>query len=100
MVLTGRRLSADEALRFGIVSRVVPNDELDATARQMAEAIVAAPAIAVNLARRVIGRLARPQQRSSMGDESTYQTLLNRSADFAEFRAARIEGRPPRYTGN
>jgi hypothetical protein len=35
-----------------------------------------------------------------MGDESTYQTLLNRSADFAEFRAARIEGRPPRYTGN
>ena len=100
MVLTGRRLSADEALRFGIVSRVVPNDELDATARQMAEAIVAAPAIAVKLARRVIGRLARPQQRSSMGDESTYQTLLNRSADFAEFRAARIEGRPPRYTGN
>ena len=41
MVLTGRRLSADEALGHGIVSRVVPRDELDATAREMAEKIAA-----------------------------------------------------------
>ena len=41
MVLTGRRLSADEALSHGIVSRVVPNDELDATAHEMAEKIAA-----------------------------------------------------------
>src|SRR5438067_10814151 len=67
MVLTGRRLSAEEALKHGIVSRVVPPDELDSTAREMADKIAASPAVAVKMARRVIGRLSRPQQQSSMG---------------------------------
>ena len=40
--------------RHGIVSRVVPADELDATAREMAEKIAAAPAVTVKMARRVI----------------------------------------------
>ena len=35
-----------------------------------------------------------------MDDELIYQTFLNRSDDFAEFRAARAEGRDPRYTGS
>src|SRR5262245_21012668 len=41
MVLTGRPMSAEEALHHGIVSRVVPPDELDATAREMAEKVAA-----------------------------------------------------------
>ena len=100
MVLTGRTLSAEEALAHGIVSRVVPRDGLDAEARAMAETVAAAPAVTVKLARRVVSRLARPQQRASMDDELVYQTFLNRSDDFAEMKAARAEGRPPRYTGS
>ncbi len=100
MVLTGRTLSAEEALAHGIVSRVVAPHDLDAEARAMAEAIAAAPAVTVKLARRVISHLSRPQQRASMADELIYQTFLNRSDDFAEMRAARAEGRPPRYTGS
>jgi enoyl-CoA hydratase len=100
MVLTGRRLSAEEALAHGIVSRVVPADELDATAREMAEAIAAAPAVTVKMARRVIAHLAEPEIRSSMADELVYQTFINKSDDFAELKAARAEERPPRYTGS
>ncbi len=100
MVLTGRKLDATEALSLGIVSRVVPRDELDATAREMAEKVVAAPAVAIKLARRVIRHLAEPEIRSSMDDELFYQTFLNKSDDFAEFRAARSEDREPRYTGS
>ena len=100
MVLTGRTLSAQEALAHGIVSRVVARQDLDAEARAMAEAVAAAPAVTVKLARRVISHLARPQQRAAMDDELIYQTFLNRSDDFAEMRAARAEGRPPRYTGS
>ena len=100
MVLTGRRLTAEEALHHGIVSRVVDPDALDATAYEMAQRIVDAPATAVKLARRVMGHLARPAQRASMEDELIYQTFLNRSDDFAEFRAARAEDREPRYRGS
>ena len=100
MVLTGRRLSAEEALAHGIVSRVVPAGELDATAREMAEQIAASPAVTVKLARRVISHLSRPAIRASMDDELIYQTFLNRSDDFAEFRAARAEGREPNYRGS
>jgi enoyl-CoA hydratase/carnithine racemase len=100
MVLTGRRLSAQEALGYGIVSRVVPPGDLDATAREMAEAIAKAPAVTVKLARRVIARLGQPQLRASMGDELIYQTFLNKSDDFAEMRAARREDRPPVYRGS
>ncbi len=100
MVLTGRRLSAEEALFHGIVSRVVEPDELLSTAQEMAEKIAASPMVAVKLARRVISHLHRPAVRASMDDELIYQTFLNRSDDFAEFRAAKAEGRDPQYRGS
>ncbi len=100
MVLTGRRLSAEEALQHGIVSRVVPREELDSTALDMAERIAAAPAVTVKLARKVIARLSRPSVRASMEDELIYQTFLNRSDDFAEFKLARTEERTPQYRGS
>jgi enoyl-CoA hydratase/carnithine racemase len=100
MVLTGRALQAEEALALGIISRIVPPDELDGTVREMAEKIAASPAVTVKMARRVIQHLAEPEIRTSMADELIYQTFINQSADFAEFRAARAEGREPRYTGS
>jgi enoyl-CoA hydratase/carnithine racemase len=100
MVLTGRVMSAEEALHHGVISRIVPLEELDATAREMAEKIAAAPAATVKMARRVIAHLAEPEIRSSMADELIYQTFVNKSDDYAEFRAARSEGRDGHYTGS
>jgi enoyl-CoA hydratase/carnithine racemase len=100
MVLTGRIVSAEEALAHGIVSRVVPEDELDGVVREMAEKIAAAPAVTVKMAREVIRHLALPEIRSAMADEMIYQTFVNKSDDMAELRAARAEDRPPRFTGS
>ncbi len=100
MVLTGRIMDAEEALSHGIVSRVVAPEELDDVVRSMAEQIAATPAVSVKLAREVLRHLSVPPVRASMADEMIYQTFLNRSDDFAEFRAARAEGREPRYTGS
>jgi enoyl-CoA hydratase len=100
MVLTGRPMSAEEALHHGVVSRVVPEAELDATVREMAEKVAAAPKVTINMARRVIRHLSEPSLRSSMEDELVYQTFISRSDDMAEMRAARAEERPPTYTGS
>lgn len=100
MVLTGRVLQAHEALAHGVVSRVVAASDLDATAMQMAEQIASAPAVTVKMAREVIRHLGVPAVRESMADEMIYQTFVNRSDDFAEFKAARESGRTPRYTGS
>lgn len=100
LVLTSRVMGAEEARGHGVVSRVVPADELDATVLEMAGQIAAAPALAVKLARTVISHRSRPALRASMDDELIYQTFLNRSDDAAERRAAGAEGRPPRYTGS
>src|SRR3954453_5628869 len=69
MVLTGRILSAEEALAHGVVSRLVAEDELDSTVREMAEQIASSPAVTVKMAREVIRHLAVPQLRASMADE-------------------------------
>jgi enoyl-CoA hydratase len=100
MVLTGRPMGVEEAFAHGIVSRVVPPAELDATVREMAEKIAAAPAVTIKVARRVISHLADGEVRSSMADELMGQTFINKSDDYAEFRSARAEDRPARYTGS
>lgn len=100
MVLTGRVMTAAEALGHGVVSRVVAPDELEPTVREMAEKIAAAPFVTVKMARRVLRHLSEPEVRSSMAEELIAQTFVNKSDDFAEFRAARAENRPARYTGS
>jgi len=100
LVLTSRVLGADEALTHGVVSRVVPEEQLDDTVREMADHIAGLPAVTVKMAREVIRHLAQPSIRSSMADEMIYQTFINKSDDIAELRAARGEDRAPRYTGS
>jgi enoyl-CoA hydratase/carnithine racemase len=100
LVLTGRVMPAAEALAHGVVSRVVSNEALDATAREIAEQIAAAPAVTVKMVRSVLRHLTVPSVRASMDEEMIAQTFISRSDDMAELRAARAEGREPRYTGS
>ena len=79
---------------------MVPGEQLDDVVREMAEQIARTPTVAVKLAREVIRHLSLPDVRASMADELTYQTTLNKSDDFAEFKAAHAEQREPRYTGS
>lgn len=100
MVLAGRVLQADEALGHGIVSRVVPGDQLDAEVRGVAERIAEAPAVTVRAARRILGHLSEPSVVASMDEEMIAQTYIARSDDMAEMRAARAEDRAPHYRGS
>ena len=97
LVLTARTMDVEEALAHGIVSRVVPRDELDDVCRTEAENIAAAPRVATKMATRVIGRIGRPPVIRSMEEEMITQTFLNQSQDFREMIRARKEDREPAY---
>lgn len=99
LALTGRPMDAEEALRHGVVSRVVPTGELDDTVLEVAHTIAKAPPLAVQLFRRTLGRLAGPSVDASMQEESVAQSLVFASDDYAEMKAARAENRAPRYRG-
>lgn len=97
LILTGRTMEADEALRHGIVSRVVPADRLEETALEMARGIAASPAFTVKMARRNMGLLANAMVVQSIDEEATTQTLVFASQDYAEMKAAKKEGREAKY---
>jgi len=99
LALTGRVLNADEALRHGIVSRVVPDAELDATALEIARAIASAPTFTVAMFLRTLRRIASPLVQHSMQEEAAAQAMVFASQDYAELKAARAEKREPKYRG-
>jgi enoyl-CoA hydratase/carnithine racemase len=97
LVLTCRVLDAEEALRHGIVSRVVTRDGLDDEAMQMASTIAAMPPLSVRAWRQNLLDMATPLVTKSLHDELLAQMLVYTSEDFTEFRAARADARPPHY---
>jgi enoyl-CoA hydratase/carnithine racemase len=97
LALTGRVMDAQEALRHGVVSRVVPDADLDKTALEMARQIAAAPAFTVQMFRRTLSRMATPLVQQSLAEEAVSQSMVFASRDYAEMKAARAEKREPRY---
>ena len=97
LALTGRIMDAQEALSHGVVSRVVPDDELDETCLEIAHAIAKAPAFTVQMFRRTLARMANPDVQRSIEEEALTQSLVFQSRDYAEMKAARAERREPMY---
>ena len=97
LALTGRAMGAEEALRHGVVSRVVPDEQLDETCLEIAHAIAAMSPYTVRMFRRTLSRMGDPLARQSIQEEAYTQTLVQASDDYAEFKAARAEKREPKY---
>lgn len=95
LVLTGRVVDAEEALRHGIVSRVVAPAELDGTVLDVAHAIAEAPRIAVKMARHTIANLGHPQVLRTLHEEWLAQTAVMASDEYRALRDARLEPHRP-----
>src|SRR5512145_132037 len=99
LVLTGDTIDAAEAMRIGLVTRVVPDDQLMDEARKLAERIAVNPPRAVRLAK----RLLREAQHNRLSDvlelSAAFQALAHETADHKEAVDAFSEKRAPRFTG-
>ena len=72
LIVTGRQVTADEALRIGLVDRVVPRDDAFATAHAIAAAAAAGPLVAQALAKRAVDEGLE----LTLGDGITLETEL------------------------
>jgi enoyl-CoA hydratase/carnithine racemase len=98
-VATGRVFGAQEALAGGLVSRVVPDDELLGTARELAREIVEnTSGVAVAAARQLLwSMLGAPTPWDSHRLESVALVELGSGPDAEEGVASFLEKRPPRF---
>jgi enoyl-CoA hydratase/carnithine racemase len=99
LLLTGDFVSADEALRIGLVSRVVPPEQLVEEARGFAARLAAMPPVHVQLIKRNVYQSADADLRTSLRLAATQMGLVRTLADSAEALAAFRERRPGVYHG-
>lgn len=99
MVLTGARWDAGTALRYGLVSEVVPAAELLPAARKMAERVLALGPLAVRLSKAALNASSQMPLSAGLVFESTAQAITFESADKEEGTAAFLEKRRPVFRG-
>src|SRR5216117_11854 len=99
LVLTGEIISAEEACRYGLVSRVVEDEALMAEARGLAERLRAKAPQALGIAKRVLQNCVSADLQTSRTLESFGQSILIKTTDHREGVNAFREKRRPRFEG-
>ena len=99
MLMTGRMVDATEALRLGLVDRVVPAAELAAETERLARAIASGPPIAIAGIKRALRQSEKNDLRTQIELESEHQLAAFRSKDAAEGMAAFFEKRAAKFSG-
>ncbi len=97
LVLSGRRVKADEAARIGLVNRVVAQGELLGEAVKLAQSIVRNAPLAVQAALEAITRGTEMAPEDGLRFESSCFGILASTRDMHEGLKAFLEKRPPQY---
>jgi len=100
LIFTSRYVEADEALRIGLLDRLVPADKLMDEALAIANQIATWPPLAMQSARRVLQQSGESTLETQIRNE-TLGLMLSRRAtqDAQESMKSFLERRPPKFTG-
>lgn len=98
LFLLGEPLDATEALRLGLVAKVVSSAQLGETAREMAERLAHGPR-SIGLIKRAVNRTLLVELEAQLEYEACLQEIAARSADYDEGVRAFLEKRAPVFTG-
>lgn len=100
MILTGDLISAPEALTMGLVSRLVPDADVESEALSLAARIASLPPLAVQAAKQAVLMSANLPLEAGLYLERRSFEVLFASADKREGMRAFLEKRPPKFTGD
>jgi enoyl-CoA hydratase/carnithine racemase len=99
LMLSGRRISADEALDAGLVSRVVPAAELEEQTEALVAALAAKPPVAVRLGKAAFTAAMESALAPALEAMQAQLSLLNTTEDAAEGVGAFLAKRTPHWKG-
>jgi enoyl-CoA hydratase/carnithine racemase len=99
MAFTGDTIDAKQAEQWGLVSRVVPPDELLPAANALAARMAANPGHAVRLAKRLLRESLHTRLDTLLEMAAAFQALAHQTDDHREAVAAFLEKRPPVFKG-
>ena len=99
LLATGRKVQADEALRMGLITQVVPRERLDETVAAIAGSLAQAPTRAIGLSKRILNKVATMTLAEALEYEAQTQDIAIRTHDHKEGVQAFLEKRPPEFTG-
>lgn len=97
MAFTGEALTAQQALACGLVSRVVPHDQLLTEARALAAKIAANPGAVMRMTKRLLREGEHSSLESLLELSAGYQAIAHKTADHREAVTAFIEKRGPKF---
>ncbi|NLG45512.1 enoyl-CoA hydratase [Gordonia sp. (in: high G+C Gram-positive bacteria)] len=97
LILTGRQMKVDEAEKLGLVSRVVPTDEVVSTAREVAATIASKSFIASSYAKEAVNRAFESGLTEGVRTERSLFYSLFATADQTEGMSAFAEKREPNF---
>ncbi len=100
MAFAGTSIDAAEAERIGLVSRVVPPEQLLDAAGALARSAAAGSPTAVALTKRALQRALEAGWAETLEYEADLQGVAGRTADHAEGIVAFLDKRPPSFTGD
>ncbi|MHA1712276.1 MAG: enoyl-CoA hydratase/isomerase family protein, partial [Candidatus Freyarchaeota archaeon] len=99
IILTGDRISAQEALQVGLVNMVVPEDQLEKAVKELADKLAGKPPVAVKLAKSVVKKGLESSLKSGMNLESSAFSICFATEDQKEGVKAFLEKRKPQFKG-
>jgi 2-(1,2-epoxy-1,2-dihydrophenyl)acetyl-CoA isomerase len=99
LFLLNRRLTAQEALEFGLVSRLAPNDAVDTEAAALAATLAAGPTRAYGAVRRMLRQSFETGLSDQLEAEKESIIIASRSDDAQEGIAAFVAKRRPQFRG-
>src|SRR5579871_450934 len=92
-------LSAQEALALGMVTKVVPDAEIDAAARELAMSLAQGPSIALGYIKRNINNAETMSLEACFDGEAIHHTRAGETADHKEASKAFVEKRKANFRG-
>ena len=99
LALLGDRMSAEDALAAGLVTRVVDDAQVAAEARALARRLAAGPTVAIGFIRKQVAMALNQTLDETLGTERENQSRAGRTADFKEAVAAFADKRKPIFRG-